>query len=154
MPLFFAGSYGRLLAVGQLLRVTDVAEMKGTGVPLSEEEQRILQEIEARLYEESPELARNVRTTTLYSHAARNIKLAAAGFVIGVAVLIAGLSRHYVISFGGFLTMLGAALYIEHNVRKLGRSGWQEMTRGFRSRGLGSALSSAGRRTRDRFRKR
>ncbi len=123
-------------------------------MPLSEDEQRILQEIEARLYEESPELARNVRTTTLYSHASRNIRWAGVCFVVGVAVLIAGLSRHYLVSFGGFLVMLVAALSIEHNARKLGRAGWQEMTRSVRAQGLGNALGSLGKRSRDRFKRR
>ena len=44
-------------------------------MPLSEDEQRILQQIEAQLYESDPALAREVATTTLYSHAFRNIKL-------------------------------------------------------------------------------
>jgi len=122
-------------------------------VPLSEDEQRILQEIEARLYEESPDLVRNVSSTTLYSHAFRNIKWALGGFVIGIVVLIGGLSVHYLAAFGGFLVMLAAALAVEHNARKMGRAGIQEMTRSVRSQGLRSFVGNTSKRVKDRLQK-
>ena len=50
-------------------------------MPLSEDEQRILQEIEAQFYANDPQLAQQVSETTLYRHAARNIKWAGLGFV-------------------------------------------------------------------------
>ena len=51
-------------------------------MPLSEDEQRILQEIEAQFYANDPQLAQQVSETTLYRHASRNIKWAALGFVV------------------------------------------------------------------------
>ena len=126
---------------------------KGFGVPLSEDEQRILQEIEARLYEESPELVREVSQTTLYSHAFRNIKWAGLGFFLGLVVLIATLSTSYVLAFGGFLIMLASALFIEHNARKMGRAGWQEMTRSVRANGVKNFVGSTGKRVKQRFRR-
>src|SRR5882762_5287803 len=48
-------------------------------MPLSEDEQRILQEIEAQFYANDPQLAQQVSETTLYRHASRNIKWAALG---------------------------------------------------------------------------
>ena len=42
-------------------------------MPLSEDEQRILQEIEQQLYASDPELAREVSSTTVYRHAGRNL---------------------------------------------------------------------------------
>ena len=50
-------------------------------MPLSEDEQRILQQIEAQFYANDPQLAQQVSETTLYRHASRNIKWAAVGFV-------------------------------------------------------------------------
>ena len=41
-------------------------------VPLSEDEQRILHEIERRFYESDPAFASQVSQTTLYRHAGRN----------------------------------------------------------------------------------
>ncbi len=122
-------------------------------MPLSEDEQRILQEIEARLYEESPELVREVSQTTLYSHAFRNIKWAGLGFLLGIVVLIATLSTSYVLAFGGFLIMLASALYIEHNARKMGRAGWQEMTRSVRANGVRNFVGSTGKKVKQRFRR-
>jgi len=54
-------------------------------VPLSEDEQRILHEIEQQFYATDPAFAREVGTTTLYRHAFRNLKLAGAGFMAGLA---------------------------------------------------------------------
>jgi hypothetical protein len=122
-------------------------------VPLSEDEQRILQEIEARLYEESPDLVREVSQTTLYSHAFRNIKWAGLGFLLGVVALIATLSTSYLLAFGGFLIMLGSAFMVEHNARKMGRAGWQEMTRSVRANGVRSFMGNTGRKVRQRFRR-
>ena len=65
-------------------------------MPLSEDEQRILSEIEQRLYESDPQLAREVSSTTVYTHAIRGMKWAALGFVAGVALLLTTLSVSYV----------------------------------------------------------
>ncbi len=43
-------------------------------MPLSEDEQRILKEIEANLTETDPRLVQEVSETTLYRHSARAIK--------------------------------------------------------------------------------
>ena len=43
-------------------------------MPLSEDEQRILREIEANLSVTDPKLVQQVSDTTLYRHAARMIK--------------------------------------------------------------------------------
>ncbi len=122
-------------------------------MPLSEHEQRILQEIEARLYESDPALAREVSTTTLYSHAFRNIKWAAIGFVIGTVAMVASLSTHWAIAFVGFLGMLLCALAIERNARKMGRAGWQQLTGAQQRDGVRSILGSTGQKMRDRFQK-
>ena len=53
-------------------------------MPLSEDEQRILQEIEQQFYEHDPALAGEIGSTTLYKHAGRNLKWAALGFFAAV----------------------------------------------------------------------
>jgi len=120
-------------------------------MPLSEHEQRILQEIEARLYESDPALAREVGSTTLYSHAFRNIKWAALGFLGGTVVMVASLSTHWAIAFVGFIVMLVCALAIERNARKIGRAGWQQLTGARQRDGGRSVLGSTGQRMRNRF---
>lgn len=122
-------------------------------MPLSEDEQRILQEIERQFHADDPDFARQVASTTLYRHAGRNLKWAALGFVVGVVFLIGTLGVSYLLAFGGFLMMLASAFVFERNLRKMGRAGWQQWTDGMRSSGMRDYFGSAGRRMRDRFKK-
>ena len=57
-------------------------------MPLSEDEQRILSEIEQQLYESDPTLAHGIADTTVYSDAYRYLKRGILGFVVGVLVMI------------------------------------------------------------------
>jgi hypothetical protein len=122
-------------------------------VPLSEDEQRILSQIEQQLYESDPALARDIADTTIYTHAYRNLKWAILGFVVGVAVLLLTLSTSFVLAFGGFLIMLVSALAIERSARKMGKAGMQQITQSMRAAGLRDALGNANQRMRDRFRR-
>jgi Protein of unknown function (DUF3040) len=122
-------------------------------VPLSEDEQRILTEIEQRLTEESPDLVREVASTTVYTHALRNLKLATALFVVGVVAMIMLLSAHAVLAFGGFLIMLAAALIFERNARRLGKAGLQQLTQNVRGGGVRDYLGATSQRMRDRFKR-
>ena len=122
-------------------------------MPLSEDEQRILQEIERQFHANDPEFARQVASTTLYRHAGRNLKWAALGFVAGVVFMIATLSMSALLAFGGFLVMLISAFVFERNLRKMGRAGWQQWTETARVSGVRDYFGSAGKRMRDRFKK-
>ena len=122
-------------------------------MPLSEEEGRILSKLEDEFTASDPRLAREVGSTTVYSHAFRNVKWAMALFLVGVVVLIAALSTHFALSFAGFLIMLAAALLIERNARRLGRTRWEQMTNSGRWVGLGDYLRSTGQKMRERFKR-
>lgn len=122
-------------------------------MPLSEDEERILSEIERGLYEEDPALAQQVGETTLYRHALRNIRFGGLGFLLGLAVLLGGLSTAVWLSFLGFLGMLVSMLYIYDNVQKIGRAGIAEVSGSLRANGLRDAFGSSGQRMRDRFRR-
>ncbi len=105
-------------------------------VPLSEDEQRILSEIEQQLYESDPALAREVGSTTVYSHASRNLRWAILGFLVGLAVMIFTLTTSFWLAFVGFAIMLAAALYFEQNARRLGRAGLQQLSQSMRGGGF------------------
>ena len=120
-------------------------------MPLSEDEQRILSEIEDHLYESDPALAREVAQTTIYTHAFRNLKWSFVGFVVGVVLMVVLLSTSFILAFGGFLLMLASLLWFENNARRLGRAGLEQMTQNFRAGGFGDALGGAGSRMRERF---
>lgn len=89
-------------------------------MPLSEHEQRILDEIEARLAEEDPRLVEQVGRTTLSTHLARRIRIAALGFLVGfflswlfaVALWLAAI---------GFVVMVLSALLVVRYLKQLGR---------------------------------
>lgn len=125
-------------------------------MPLSEDEQRILTQIEQQLYEDDPSLAHEVSSTTVFTHGFKNIRWAAAGFVAGLVVLLLTLSVSFWLSFLGFLIMLASAWYGEKNLRRVGKAGLQQVTgnaRGPRSGGSGSRgfFGDAGQRLRDRL---
>jgi hypothetical protein len=122
-------------------------------VPLSEDEERILQEIAQRFYEDDPSFAREVSETTLYRHTVRRMKWSVFGLLAGAVFLVAMLSTSYLYSFGGFLVMLVCALVFERNLRKLGKAGLDQLSRSVRANGLRDALGGAGQRMRDRFKR-
>ena len=122
-------------------------------MPLSEDEQRILNQIEQQFYESDPDFAHSVSQNSLYRHAFRNIKWSALLFVAGLAFLVATLQVHYALAFIGFLIMLSAAFIIEKNARRMGKAGLQQVTSAARSGRLKDALGGAGDRHRRRFRK-
>jgi hypothetical protein len=121
---------------------------------LSEEERKILKEIEAQLTATDPDLVEQVSRTTLYRHAARVIKWSVLGFVAGLLLLVFTFATSLPVAFVGFLIMLGCLFIIERNVRKLGRAGMQSLTGGWRAGGgLRGFFGDSGRAWRDRFRR-
>jgi hypothetical protein len=127
-------------------RETEIGAM-----PLSEDEQRILREIEENLSATDPKLVQQVSDTTLYRHSARVIKWAVVGFVAGLLLMIFTFTTTLILGVVGFLVMLGCALTIEHNVRKLGKAGMESLTGSMRSGALKNVLGNAVSRWRERF---
>ena len=122
-------------------------------MPLSEDEERILQEIAQRFYEDDPSFAREVSETTLYRHTVSRMKWSVVGLVVGAAFLVITLSTSFWLSFAGFLLMLVSALVFERNLRKLGKAGLDQLTKSVRANGMRDALGGAGKRVRERFRR-
>ena len=121
-------------------------------MPLSPEEQKILQEIEKSFYEHDPQFSRKVSESTIYRVAGRNLKWLTLGFVAAFAFTIWSLSRQSLpLGVVGFLGMLACAFFFERNLRKLGRAGWQSLTSSVRGGSIGGSVGRAGKRVRDRF---
>ena len=82
-------------------------------MPLSEEELRLLEQMERALSEEDPKFASALRGGTLRSLSRRRLTLAIAGFVLGLAILMVGVvvSGLWPVSIVGFLVMLGSAAF-------------------------------------------
>lgn len=109
-------------------------------MPLSEDEQRILQEIEAQLYESDPQLVQQVTETTVYRHGARMIRWGVAGFVVGLAVLILTFAQSLFLGILGFLIMLASAFLVERNVRRVGKAGLQSLASSMKVTSLRDAI--------------
>ena len=91
-------------------------------MPLSEHEQRLLDQIERALYAEDPKFASAVRSTDLRSHLRRRIKRMSVLFVLGFAVLIAGLyfqPEPPLVSVAGFAIMVASGWLIARSWLKL-----------------------------------
>ena len=122
-------------------------------MPLSEEEQRILHEIERNFYERDPAFARGVSKHTLYRHAGRNCKWAALGFLTGFVVLVVSFAFSLWVAALGCFVMFGSALAFERNVRKMGKAGWQEVTQSMRERGVADVFGETRKRLGKRFKR-
>lgn len=145
----------RAKIVGSIAVKGDRAERDGgrANVPLSEDEERIIREIERELSASDPDLVREVSSATVYRHAGRNLKWATAGFVAGAVFMVATLSVHPLVAFVGFLIMLASLLWFDRNLRKMGRAGWQEWSTSMRAAGMKDYFGGAGQRVKDRFKK-
>lgn len=122
-------------------------------MPLSEDEQRILGEIEQNLRASDPDLARQVGSTTVYTESLRKLKWGVVAFVAALVATILLLTVSHLLAFAGFLGMVGAAVFIEANARRLGRAGINEATQAMRSGGLKDYFNNAGTKARDRLRR-
>ncbi|MEV2222046.1 MULTISPECIES: DUF3040 domain-containing protein [Nocardia] len=87
-------------------------------MPLSEHEQRMLEQIESALYAEDPKFASSVRGGRLRSTSSRRRLQAAALFVLGLFLLVAGIAAPVklgdfpIISLIGFIVMFAAGVLL------------------------------------------
>jgi len=91
-------------------------------VPLSEHEQRLLDQIERALYAEDPKFATTVRSTDLRTHMRRRLRRAAFVLVVGVVLLVLGLSTSPAVGIAGFAVMVIALLLGLSALKRLGGS--------------------------------
>jgi hypothetical protein len=90
-------------------------------VPLSEHEQRLLDQIEQALYAEDPKFASIYQGKDVRSHYRRRVLRAASGLVVGLGLLLAGVIVPLIpLGVVGFVVMLAAVSF--------GVASWQRMT--------------------------
>lgn len=95
-------------------------------VPLSDDEQRILREIEDQLSADE-KFASAVSSSGLYRHSAKRVWWSLLGMVACLVGVVATLQIHYLVAFGAFIGMLLFALVIERQLRLIGRAGVQDL---------------------------
>ena len=92
-------------------------------MPLSEHEQRILEEIERRLVADDPKFARDVAAGGGQAAVLRRVKRAIVAFVIGFGLLITGLILSEIVIFGvaAFIVMVPSVVVIASSIKHVGR---------------------------------
>jgi hypothetical protein len=81
-------------------------------VPLSEHEQRLLEQMERALSADDPKFASALRGADLRSHYRRRAMKGVVGFTLGIVLLMTGvISQKIYIGVIGFVVMLAAALF-------------------------------------------
>jgi len=89
-------------------------------VPLSEHEQRQLEQIEQALYADYPRFANAVRASDPRVHYKRRVAEAALGFLLGVGMLVAGVVTKYIwIGVAGFVVMLACSMWALSSYRHM-----------------------------------
>lgn len=120
-------------------------------MPLSEDEQRILHEMEQKLYEHDPSFVDRVATRGGGSHAARACRWAALSFVAGFVVLLVSFRSSLILATCGFSVMLFSALVFERQLRQVDGPLLGLLSRVFRGRGIGEEISELRGRIRSHF---
>jgi hypothetical protein len=131
-------------------------------MPLSDHEQRMLDQIESALYAEDPKFASSVRGGTLRAPSTRRRLQGAALFVVGLAMLVSGVAfkatmiggSFPILSVIGFIVMFGGVVFAITGPRVPGgrdRSAPNSGAQQKRSKGSGGSFTS---RMEDRFRRR
>ncbi|MFE7135301.1 DUF3040 domain-containing protein [Streptomyces sp. NPDC057638] len=106
-------------------------------MPLSEHEQRMLEQMERALYAEDPKFATALEGSGLRTYTRRRVYQAVFGFLVGIALLMAGMVMQQIwISVVGFLVMLGCAV--------LAVTGWRKAPKPGEQRALGDAPGGRG----------
>ncbi|CAN5643238.1 DUF3040 domain-containing protein [soil metagenome] len=131
-------------------------------MPLSDHEQRMLDQIESALYAEDPKFASSVRGGNLRAPSARRRLQGVALFVIGLAMLVCGVAFRAtmiggfpVLSVIGFIVMFGGVVYAITGPRGAGKDKGGAPAPGAprqkKAKGGGGSFTS---RMEDRFRRR
>jgi hypothetical protein len=132
-------------------------------MPLSDHEQRMLDQIESALYAEDPKFASSVRGGNLRAPSARRRLQGVALFVVGLAMLVCGVAikatmigTFPILSVIGFIVMFGGVVFAITGPRKAGSAEKSAPSSGSanrakRGKSAGGSFTS---RMEDRFRRR
>ena len=89
-------------------------------MPLSDHEQRLLEQIERALYAEDPKFASTVSSTDLRTHARRRVRRAIVLLILGLGGLLAGvITGTIALGVAGFCVMFLALVYMASQYKKV-----------------------------------
>lgn len=89
-------------------------------MPLSEHEQRLLEQMERALYAEDSKFVQTFRGSDNRRRRRRQVGIAVVGFVVGLGLLFVGVAVPGFLWIGpvGFVVMLGSAMYVLYSSRR------------------------------------
>jgi hypothetical protein len=95
-------------------------------VPLSEHEQRLLEQMERALYAEDPKFATSMRSNRAAAGDRRRLALGVVGFILGMGLLVTGVATQLVVvGVLGFLAMVGGLWLAVASMRTTRQGGGQ-----------------------------
>jgi uncharacterized protein involved in cysteine biosynthesis len=86
-------------------------------MPLSDHEQRLLEQIEQALYAEDPKFATSVASRKMRSHPRRKLALAVFGAILGLALVAVGVTVHPIVIVLGFMLAVASCTLAVRVVR-------------------------------------
>ena len=128
-------------------------DRQGVRLPLSEEEQRVLNEMEQTLYRHDPAFAARVKSESVYRYAGRFIRWSVVGFILGLVIMILWFTTSIVVGLLGVAIMFASLVVFSTNLRRVGKAGWQDITHSLRNERIGRPASEARDWFRSRFRR-
>lgn len=106
-------------------------------MPLSDDEQRILRQIEEQLQHDE-QFATKVSPAGLYRHSRRIVAWSVLGAVASLAATVLLLAMHFLLAFAGFLVMLAFVLVIERQLRAISKAGIKDVVSALRGTPFGA----------------
>jgi len=93
-------------------------------VPLSDNEQRLLEQMERALYAEDPKFASTMRGAARRPGSVRRLMIGVGGLAVGLVLLVVGVAQQLVVlGVAGFVCMLAGTAYAVSGHRKAGPAG-------------------------------
>ena len=98
-------------------------------MPLSENEEKILADIEANIRRSDPDLAQHVEQTTIYRHSGRRILFSVIGLLLLLVVIVISFTKAWYISFISFGIMVVIGTSLVDHVVKISKAGVDDVIR-------------------------
>lgn len=106
-------------------------------MPLSDDEQRILRQIEEQLQHDE-QFATKVSPAGLYRHSRKVVAWSVLGALVSLAGTVFLLAWHFLFAFAGFLLMLAFVLVIERQLRAISKAGFKDVVGALRGTPFGA----------------
>ena len=98
-------------------------------MPLSENEEKILADIEANIRRSYPGLAQHVEQSTIYRHSGKRILISVVGLLLCLVAIVFSFTQVWWISFLAFGVMVVIGISLVDHVVKISKAGVDDVIR-------------------------